>query len=102
MFEILGDEVHLHFDSPRRLTAYLFFLHIIKSHNINIKQKMSFYTEICFTKYNLLQNGFGVIQGGDIPVGLAPAIELIHEMVLCVEDDDSESSVNTINNIFKI
>jgi hypothetical protein len=73
MFEILGDEVHLSFDSPRRLTAYLFFLHIIKSH-INIKQKMSFYTEICFTKYNLIQNGFGVIQDGDIPVDWAHAI----------------------------
>jgi hypothetical protein len=68
---------------------------------------MSLYTAVCSTKYDLLQNGFGIIQDGDIPNDLESTVDAIHRMIIGVEEDDSDldantSSINLIDKIFQI
>jgi hypothetical protein len=70
---------------------------------------MSFCTSLRYTKYSydLLQNGFGVVQDDDIPVDLAPTVDFIHQMIIRVEEDDSgldaiTSCIDMIDNILQI
>jgi len=106
MFEILGAEhgqnifrVHLRFNSPRRLTS--FFLYI-KSH-FNIINKMALYTVLCFIKFDLINNGFGIIHEDDISIQLVRVIIIIQRMMLlrmqnnsCSRSDAHTSSEDII------